>query len=246
MNQSAVPPASGDLEQAEPIAAPDGRRDPLKVNVFEAMTGAACALLPLFPYLDAGAIVPCGVILRGDPKTDFGQFFHYNTAEEVNVVYGSNNAMLATGQIYASQNLHGVNSFLRDPEDPDAFVLVTVTQHQAEARDQTEAVIFRCAKCHNQLLRFEYDATPPGSPQADAERFGQAADDRLPMFATLWGGTEAVAEFESDQARTCKECGHVNERYPIETWGWRRYVAQLRTANDSRRALDSAAAAAGV
>ena len=245
MNHPAVASSGGALDPVDPIPGPDGRRVPLKVNVFDAMAGAACALLPLFPYVDAGAIVPCGVIIRGDPKTDFGQFFHYNTAEEVNVVFGSNNALLATGQIYASQNLHGVNSFLRYPEDPDAFVLVTVTQHQAETADQTEAVIFRCAKCHNQLLRFEYDATPPGSARANPRRFGQAADDRLPMFATLWGGTEAVAELDSEDVRTCKECGHLNDRYPIGTWGWQRYVTQVRTANDSRRALDSAAAAAG-
>lgn len=233
----------GTLELVEPIPEPDGRRAPLKSNVFDRMATANCELLPLFPYFDSGAIVPCGAILRGDPKVEFGHFFHFNTASEVVVVFGANNALLSTGQIYATQPLHGVNSFLRDPEDADAFALITITQHQAETGDQNEAVIFRCSKCHNELLRFDYDAAPPGSPGADPTRFGQAPDDYLPMFATLWGGTEAAAQFDSEQVRTCDKCGHVNDRYPIETWGWQRYVAQLRTANDCRRALDAAAGA---
>lgn len=225
---------------------PDAGRAPLKANVFEKMAGANCALLPLFPYHDAGSIVPCGAILRGDPQTEFGHFFHFNTAEEVVVVFGAHKAMLATGQIYATQPLHGVNSFLRDPADPDAFALITITQHQAEEGDQNEAVIFRCSSCHHELLRFDYDATPAGAAHYDPTPYGGAEDDLLPMFPTLWGGTEAAAVFDDLQVRTCAECGHVNDPYPIETWGWQRYVAQLRTANDCRRALDTAASASGV
>ncbi|MDL4821804.1 hypothetical protein [Actinomadura opuntiae] len=223
------------------LGPPDPGRAPLKASVFERMAGANCALLPLFPYHDAGSIVPCGAILRGAPDAEFGHFFHFNTAEEVVVVFGAHKAMLATGQIYATQPLHGVNSFLRDPADPEAFALITITQHQAEEGDQNEAVIFRCMKCHQELLRFDYDATPQGAANHAPAAYGGSEDDHVAMFPTLWGGTEAAAAFDEERVRTCGKCGHVNDRYPIETWGWQRYVVQVRTANDSRRALDEAA-----
>jgi len=37
---------------------------------------------------------------------------------------------------------------------------MTITQHQAEDGDQGEAILFRCQKCHEQLLRYDYNATP--------------------------------------------------------------------------------------
>ena len=32
---------------------------------------------------------------------------------------------------YVTQQLHGVNSFLRDEKDPEAFAVMTITQHQS-------------------------------------------------------------------------------------------------------------------
>ena len=66
---------------------PTGHREPMKVNVFNFMTGASCQLLPLFPYHDAGAMVPCGAVFTGDPEdSEFGHFFHYNTVQQVAVM----------------------------------------------------------------------------------------------------------------------------------------------------------------
>lgn len=226
------------------IPPPSGAREPLKANIYERMTDASCQLLPLFPYHDAGAIVPCGAIFQGAPGAEFGHFFHYNTVEEVALVFGASNAMLASGQMFVTQKLHGVNSFLRDPQDPDAFLVISITQHQSEDGEQDEAVLFRCQKCHHELLRFEYDATPKGVDGYDPAQWGGSPDDEIGMFPSLWGSAEAARLLRDESVRTCDECGHVNPEHPEPKWGWQRWVDQSRVANRARAALDDAAAQA--
>src|SRR5690348_2820172 len=125
------------------IPLPREDRPPLKVNIFEKMQAGNCQLIPLFPYEDADSLVPAGAIFRGDPGADFGQFFHFNTVDEVAHVFGTNGALLQTGQIYATQPLHGVNSFLKDPPNAENFLVIAVTQHQRASGPQNEPVIFR-------------------------------------------------------------------------------------------------------
>lgn len=228
-------------EQAHRIPAPSGR-EPLKVNVFDFVTGAACQLLPLFPYLDAGSIVPCGAIMTGNADdSEFGHFVHYNTVEEVAVTFGASQAMLQTGQIFVTQRLHGVNSFLRDSADPTAFIVMTITQHQAEDGDQQEAILFRCQKCAEELVRHDYNATPKGVEGYDPSQWGGAVEDELPVFTTIWGGDVAAIQYADESARTCTKCGHVNPDHPRHKWGWARYVEQLRTSQSAMRAIQVAA-----
>jgi hypothetical protein len=222
----------------ERIPPPSPNIAPLKVNVFESMVGANCQLLPIFPYRHAGAIVPCGSLFRGTPGAQFGHFFHFNTVAEVVVVYGSNKAMLATGQIFALQPFHGVNSFLRAPNDPDAFLVVTITQRQSESHDQREAVIFRCRGCNTELVKHEYDATPEGAAGYDPTPFGGHPADMLQTFSTLVGSMQAAQAYDDPAVRTCPQCGEVGEPFPLGNWGWDRWVSQLATANEARRALD--------
>ncbi len=59
------------------------------MNVFQFARGATCQLLPLFPYLDEGALVPAGAIMGGEANVDVGHFFHTNSVDEVVVVFGS-------------------------------------------------------------------------------------------------------------------------------------------------------------
>jgi hypothetical protein len=232
-------------QQARRIPPPSGHRDPLKVNVFDFMTGAACQLLPLFPYHDAGAIVPCGAVFTGDPHdSDFGHFFHYNTVPEVAVTFGANNGMLQSGQIFVTQPMHGVNSFLRNPADPEAFILMTITQHQSEEGEQDEAIVFRCQKCHEQLLRHEYNATPRGIEGYDPSQWGGAVDDQLPPFITLWGTNKAAVDYDDESVRTCSKCGHVNSPHPHHKSGFQRYLSQVRSAESAKRALRAAARSA--
>src|SRR6202035_127038 len=79
------------------IPLPREDRPPLKVNLFEKMQGGNCQLIPLFPYEDADSLVPAGAIFRGEPGADFGQFFHFNTVDEVAHVFGAHGALLQTG-----------------------------------------------------------------------------------------------------------------------------------------------------
>ncbi len=221
------------IERRIPLPRED--RPPLKVNLFERMQGGNCQLLPLFPYEDADSLVPAGAIFRGEPGAEFGQFFHFNTVDEVAHVFGANGALLQTGQIYATQPLHGVNSFLKDPTNPDNFLVLTVTQHQRPSGSQAEAVIFRCGKCHEILERYEYDAQPAAR--------GANPRNGLPLLATLQGSVDAAETLNEHAAnRHCPSCGHDNPPFPTERWGWQHYVQQTHTVNDARRALDAAAA----
>ncbi|WP_432182374.1 hypothetical protein [Streptomyces sp. NBC_00063] len=58
--------------------------------------------------------MPCGAVLIGGENADYGHFFHWNTVNEVVVVYSAHQSVMATGQIMATLNPHGVNSYLRD------------------------------------------------------------------------------------------------------------------------------------
>jgi hypothetical protein len=221
------------------IPPPAGDKQVLKVNVYERMQSGNTQLLPLFPYLGQGAIVPCGAILRGEPGADWGHFFHWNTVDEVVVVYGGHGGLLQTGQIFATQKLHGVNSFLKDPTNPDSFLVLTVTQRQSVGEPQQEAVILRCGKCTEQLVRFDYDA-PPLPPRAER---GEDADP-YPAFTTVVRSWEAVVAYNADEARRkCPQCGTANPPFPLERWGWADYSVQSRTVNAARRALDATARA---
>lgn len=228
------------LEETRHIPSPDPDFEPLKVNVYERMAKAAAQLVPLFPYDHAGAIVPCGAVLVGGPGRTYGHFFHWNTVSEVVVNYGSNKSVKAPGQIIATQNLHGVNSFLRDETDPDAYAIDVITQHQAEEGDQSEAMIARCANCKAMIVRHDYDTTPYGLPGYDEERYGPGTHP-VHQFATAVGSVEFAERRSTDEGRTCSECGHVNEPFPLEVWGWARQVSQTRVANAAYRALRQAA-----
>ena len=39
----------------------------------------------------------------------------------------------------------------------------------------------------------------------------------------------------------CPGCGTLNPPFPVEAWGWRRYVEQSWTINAARKSLDAMA-----
>ncbi len=220
MTRDATPPT--DVR----IPAPDGRREPRKINVYEQMQHANTQLVPLFPYYGPDAIVYSGAIFRGGPDYDVGHFFHDNTVHEVSFVWGSSGALVDTGRIMATPNLHGVNSFLRDPHSPDSFLLITICQRQT-SEEQHESLTWRCSECHEHLLAHEFSDTPRDEHE-----------DRFPGFPTINESVEPVARFNADvTVRTCPKCGHINDPFPIERWGWAQWAHQQRTINDAREAL---------
>jgi hypothetical protein len=184
-------------------------------------------------------------VLIGGPDKAYGHFFHWNTMDEVTVVYGSKGCLLNTGQIMANQNLHGVNSFLRDEKDPEAFSVIVVTQRQTEEGDQKERMIARCKQCKAEIVRHDYDSTPYGLDGYNPERHG-CEDDRVRMFSIALASVEFAGIRNSEQGRTCAACGHVNEPFPTALWGWERKVAQIRAVNAAHRELVQAAPSAAV
>ncbi len=228
MTQTAARPTAGDHR----IPPPSGAREPLKSNVYERMQHANTQLVPLFPYYGPEAIVYSGALFRGGPGYDVGHFFHNNTVQEIGFVWGASNALLDTGRIMATPNLHGVNSFLRDPESPESFLVIAICQRQTDGEVQTEQLIWRCAECHEHLFIHEFSDAP-----------SEDHDDRFPAFPTLNESVEPVARYNRDESlRTCPKCGHVNAPFPEYRWGWSRWAFQQRTVNDAREALLAAAA----
>ena len=209
------------------IPPPRADRPPLHTNVFDAMQRGNTQLMPLFPYLHPGAMVPAGAMILGGPGADYGHFFHHNTQDEVVLALAASGAVLATGQVFVGARIHGVNSFLKNEKDPSAFAIMVITQRQADSGAQMEACSLRCDKCHEEIFLKEFDATPaPDALEADHPFVSVAV---LPAL---------FAEYNDDAARrTCAKCGHVNTPFPVAAWGWDKYAQASAAAIAGRRAL---------
>jgi hypothetical protein len=77
--------------------------------------------------------------------------------------------------------------------------------------------------------RFEFDPATAENGELDA----------LPSIVEA---AVAAEQFNSsEEARTCAKCGHVNDRFPVEDWGWQNYRAQSPAAEAGRQGLVNAA-----
>ncbi len=216
-------------EQARELVIPPPRPDrpPLRANLLNVMQQANTTLAPLFPYVHAGAIVPTGALFIGGPGKDYGQLYHHNSVDEIIIAFVANGATLQTGQLYNGGRVHGVNSFLRDQTEPGSYVVFTVTQRQLDQGPQPEAISLICARCRQQLFKGEFDGgSPPEAVELDHP------------FGTPYMLPELLREFNEDpQRRTCPNCGHVNDPFPVHTWGWDLYRAQSDSMAEAKRAL---------
>lgn len=201
-----------------PPPAPD--RPPLRTSVFEFMQFSNTTLAPLFPaYIERGAIVPAGTLFIGGPDAEYGHFFHDNTEEEVGLVIADHGAVKGTGTIMVAPQLHGVNCFLKDPEDPESFLMIVITSRQRDADAQSERVFFRCG-CNQVLFEYGYDATPDDT----------FSPSPVKLFKTMRESAAAAEAFNADvAARTCSRCGKVHDPFPVERWGWSQHASQHRT-----------------
>jgi hypothetical protein len=215
------------------IPPPRADRPPLRANLLNVMQKANTTLTPLFPYLHPGAFVPTGALFIGAPGRDYRQFYHHNSVDEVIIAFVANEATLQTGQLYNGGRVHGVNSFLKDQTKAGSFALFTVTQRQLEQGAQPEGISIVCSACRKQIFMGEFDgASPPDAHELDHP------------FITVAILPELLRDFnESPERRTCPDCGHVNEPFPIHTWGWDLYASQSETMAQARRNLREAAAA---
>lgn len=217
-------------ETSHRLGPPDADRPVLRSNVYEVLRGANTTLIPLFPYLGPGAIVPAGAMMLGHEAGGYGRFFHRNSQEEIVVSWGSNDHMLQAGILVVGGKMHEVKAQISDPTDPSAFAVAVITQRQAADGQQTEAVIFRCAGCNERLFSHQYDASTGGH------------DEPYLPWASMEGGVEAADGFnEKWQGQPCPKCGAVQERFPVERWGWRDWAQRHPMVNAARRQLDGLA-----
>lgn len=208
-----------------------GKR-PLKVNVFEHMLAHQGMLeqVPLFPYFGPGDIVPTAALSLSLPDMPRAHFYHYNDITEVILTMAGDGALLATGQLYLQQGTHGVTTFLRQADGPEArsYQISLIIIRMKEAAPQNEAFVLRCVGCNEVVFRMERDVW-----EAPAHRY-------YPELANVRFYADAVDAFNAE-ARTCAKCGATQPRFPQELMGWRRYAQYVALANRARQDLEDAA-----
>ena len=233
-----------ELSKARPaeLGRPDPTRAPEHRNVFSHTRNIYAQLVPLFDDASPGTLAPAGAFLHGG--VNWGRFFHKNTVDEVTVCFGSSGGVLKAGEVMVGGRIHGVDSFLEDPDDDDSFLVLVITQRQADSGEQAESIAFRCTECNHKLFELDYSVNGPTDPGHRPETWPGRDDDPFEFFATQWGSWAAACEFNADeQLRTCERCGHVNEPFPVDSWGWASYVERHAAVARSYREMVGATAA---
>jgi hypothetical protein len=227
------------MADALTIPPPAEDAEPLKANIYEFSRSLTCTLAPMFPHLHAGAIVPTVALFWGRKDGDYGYFEHFNTVDEVVIIFGADGAAgrARTGLVRVNAHTHGVGNFLPDPDDPEVFSLICITQRQSEEAQQEEAVWFKCEKCQHDYGRLEFTWDPVGPDEVAPTHGNHAA------LETVVRSAQAASDFNADDAsHTCPECGHVNTPFPLDRWGWDRYAAQTLAVQRAEAALKTVAA----
>jgi len=216
------------------IPLPSGNRVPLKTNVFDFIQNSVCTLSPLFPYVDEESIVPCIATFRGAPGKRYGRFQHFNTVDELAVIFGAQGGERrgTAGMVHVGAKLHTVQAPIDDPEDAGDVRVVVITQRQVRDKPQREEVRFICDECEWMLCKFAFEEIPAkrGSVRTS---IGQTN-----AFSSIRLSFESALKFNADEnLRRCGRCGHVNPPFPTAAWGWDDYARQTEIAQISRQSL---------
>lgn len=212
----------------KPVA--PGKR-PLKVNVFEDVLAHQGMLeqKPLFPYFGPGDIVPTSALSISLPEFPHAHFYHYNDIPEVILTLAGSGALLATGQLYLQQGTHGVTTFLRKPQGPEAetYQISLIIIRMKTEGPQNEGFVMRCGKCNEVVFRMDRDVW-----QAPEHQY-------YPELPNVRFYADAVDAFNGEP-RVCAKCGATQARFPQELMGWRRYAQYVDLANRARAELEQA------
>ena len=215
------------------IPPPDPNKPPLQANIFHALRSANTALVPLFPYVGDGDLVPGATIMWGGPGKEMSAFNHTNTVDEVAICFAADNSRLRAGFVHVGSRTHIVGNFFEDDTDPRNLTAIVVTQRQAEKGvPQEESLTFFCRACQNTLMYHRFSSKNDGdAAEADVPGY-------QPPLETLTEGAICLYPFNADEAaRTCSKCGTVNDPFPLSNWGWDYYEKNLVAAEKSRRQL---------
>jgi hypothetical protein len=201
----------------------------MKVDLFELATRSVgtLQLVPIFPYMGDGDIVPCLTIAVGSADMRPFQFFHANVVDESVLCLAEEGATMKTGQLMKLAPIHGVNTFLKNPRDPSNYNVMLLPIRMNSARVQQEGFIIRCAKCNEIAYRRDFNVK-------------EGAEHKYyPEFYALRYYAECCREFNSSpEHRTCPRCGTVQQEFPLEQMGWWRHVENTEVANRGRAALE--------
>jgi len=230
---AALPPL-GDT----PAIVPHKTRPPLHQNVYWFARMVNAQLVPMFPYLDAGSIVPCVNMFYGGPGSNVGHFVHYNTVDEIFVNFGAVQSWVKPGIARVGTRSHGVGSF-DTKDDPEGMVIINViTQRHPFDVPQREATIMLCHECKHEIARRDYDGNPAPSPDSDYHRPG------LPTFNTLIESSRTAEDFNAlGETIPCPKCGAQNRSFPLHKWGWDEYRKRTLATVNAMRAFAQATAA---
>ncbi|AJW98437.1 hypothetical protein QHI69_20340 [Burkholderia gladioli pv. gladioli] len=217
-----------DLTSSIRIEPPRPGKVAMKANAYRTARQSNSQLLPMFPYDGPGDIVvTCAAIRAGGAAGRLGYFLHMNSVDEVMVSFGSN-GRVRTGDVNVGPRTHGVGG----STDVEFFALTTVTQRQLECGEQPEAIIFSCESCREEVFRHEFTGLGV-----------DGAESRFPGLPSIIGAAQGAKTFNaSEAARTCPACGHVNQTFPIDKWGWDVYDARTEIAETAWRALEGVVA----
>lgn len=218
-----------DLHDTEPVMpVPKPGKHPLRTNVYLQARHSNTQLLPLFPYDEAGDIVPACASMRSFPGgPGIGYFQHLNTVDEIMVSFGSTGD-IRSGDVAVGARTHGVGGWGATNE---FFAVMTITQRQMEGPGQTEALASICEECGAEVTRIDYPA-----------QLGAGERGSFPPLATIeYSARWAAQHNESEESRTCKACGHVNKPFPTYIWGFDRYMFNTGIVEEARAALEEAA-----
>jgi hypothetical protein len=213
-------------------------KQPMCENVYWIGRMANAQLVPMFPYLDPGSIVPCISLFYGGPDSAVGHFVHSNSVDEILVNFGAVESYIKPGVARVGTKIHGVGNMNGKPE-PDGFAAINViTQRHPTDVGQQEAVTFICHSCKHELAKKEYDGNPKTSP--DSEYFVPG----LPTLATIIESSRTAEDFNAlGEDIVCPKCGTHNQRFPLQIWGWADYRRKTQGTVRSMRALEAAAKA---
>ena len=232
-----VPTRTASRESA--IPPPDEAFMPMRVNVYDFGRTAGAALSPLFPYFTEGCIVPCVAVQDLSDRGERGYFVHFNTVQEVNVCFGARgSSYLVSGGVSVGPTTHPVGDKHGQAPNPELMVIAVITQRQAVAAPQREAMIFMCEQCGEETFRNDYEADAFPDPlegPIDSQIIG------LPTISQSAASSQLYNQNEGN--RVCKKCGHLNAPFPDAYWGWAGYRRRTRIAVEARKIMGEASAA---